>query len=337
MKLHILFTCLFLTSTLFSIENVHKLIIIGSGPAGLTAGIYAGRAQLTPLIFEGQEPGGKLIGTSYIENWPSEKHILGSALMETIREHAELSGCTLSPSTVVRVDLSSQPFTVWTDFDEVYQTESLIIATGSHPRKIGCPGEDTYWGAGVSSCVTCDGAFFKDKKVVVVGGGDSGMEYASALSKYTKNITIVQDLPMLTASAPMQQRILSKPYITVIYNSLISEMRGDGQKLTTIEIFNQKTKEKTILETDGIFLAIGHIPATQIFREQLKMDRFGHLLINDKGQTSVKGIFAAGDAIDGRYRQAIYAAGSGCKVAMEVENYLISTQKHRYKFAKNPF
>jgi len=328
---------MFVSSTLFSINDVQKLIIIGSGPAGLTAGIYAGRAQLAPLIFEGQEPGGKLIGTSYIENWPGEKHILGYSLMETIREHAKLSGCTLSPSTVVRVDLSSQPFTVWTDFDEVYQTESLIIATGSHPRKIGCTGEDTYWGSGVSSCVTCDGAFYKDKKVIVVGGGDSGMEYASALSKYTKDITIIQDLPMLTASAPMQQRILSKPYVKIIYNSLVAAMHGDGQKLTEIEIINQETNQKTVLETDGIFLAIGHIPATQIFKEQLETDRFGHLLINNKGQTSVKGIFAAGDAIDGHYRQAIYAAGTGCRAAMEVESYLISTQKHRYKFAKNPF
>jgi len=318
-------------------QNVYKLIIIGSGPAGFTAGIYAGRAQLKPLIFEGDKPGGQLTSTTYIENWPGEPHILGFALMRSIAEHAQLSGCTLISETVIHVDFKHRPFTIWTDTENTYQAESIIIATGSTPRSIGCPGEDQYWGRGVSSCVTCDGALYRDKKVIVVGGGDTGMEYASFLAKYTKEITIIQDLPELTASAPMQQRVLSNPHTKIIYNSLITEMRGDDEHLTAIVITNQKTNEQTVIETDGIFLAIGHIPTTELFKGYLKLDRYGYINVENQIQTSIEGLFAAGDVVDPRYRQAITSAGSGCMAALAAERYLIEAKKHRYIFAKNPF
>jgi len=336
--LHILQILLF-CSTIFQLnaEVIHKLIIIGSGPAGLTAGIYAGRAQLHPLIFEGDKPGGQLTSTTYIENWPGEPHILGAALMRSIAEHAERSGCILSPETVVRVDFEHRPFTIWTDAENTYQAESIIIATGSNPRNISCPGEDQYWGRGVSSCVTCDGALYRDRKVVVVGGGDTGMEYTSFLAKYTPEITIIQDLPELTASAPMQQRVLSNHHIKIIYNSLVTEMRGDDEQLTAIVITNQKTKEQTVIETDGIFLAIGHIPATKLFKDYLELDRYGYIIVENHTQTSIEGVFAAGDVVDPRYRQAITSAGSGCMAALATERYLIEARKHRYIFAKNPF
>jgi len=318
-------------------EYVHKLIIIGSGPAGLTAGIYAGRAQLKPLIFEGSKPGGQLTGTTYIENWPGEQHILGSTLMMNMRNQAEQSGGIPISETVVRVDFSCRPFMVLTNFGNVYHAESIIIATGSLPRRIGCPGEETYWGYGVSSCVTCDGALYRDKKVVVMGGGDTGMEYASFLAKYTDQITIIQDLPELTASAPMQQRILCNPHIRIYYNSLVTEMRGDGEFLTEITITNQKTNEQTVIETDGLFLAIGNIPASRLFKEYLELDRCGYICVEEQVKTSIEGIFVAGDVIDPRYRQAITSAGCGCMAALETERYLIEQQKHRYVFAKNPF
>jgi len=318
-------------------EQVHKLIIIGSGPAGLTAGIYGGRGQLHPLIFEGDKPGGQLTGTTYIENWPGEQHILGSALMMNCREHAKQAGCILVSETVIQVDFKNRPFTIFTDDNKAYQAESIIIATGSKPRRIGCPGEERYWGRGVSSCVTCDGSLYREKKVVVIGGGDTGMEYASFLAKYTDKITIVQDLPELTASAPMQQRILSNPHIKIIYNTVVTEMRGDGEFLTEIVVTNQKTYEKTIIETDGIFFAIGNVPATTIFKEQLALDRFGYIIVEKQVKSSVEGIFAAGDVVDPFYRQAITSAGSGCMAALAAERYLIAQQKHRYVFAKNPF
>lgn len=316
---------------------IYKLIIIGSGPAGLTAGIYAGRAQINPLIIEGPKPGGQLTGTTYIENWPGEQHILGYALMMNMRSHTEAAGCTLIDETVVRVDFENRPFTIVTDTNQTYHAEAVIIATGSNPRRIGCPGEGKYWGYGVSSCVTCDGALYRDKKVVVVGGGDTGMEYTSFLAKYTDQITIIQDLPELTASAPMQQRILSNPHISIHYNSLVTEMRGNGQFLTEIVITNQITGEQTVIETDGLFLAIGHIPATELFKDYLKISRGGYLQVTDHVKTSIEGIYAAGDVIDPRYRQAITSAGCGCMAALETERHLIEQQKHRYIFAKNPF
>ncbi len=319
-----------------SSSQLHKLIIIGSGPAGLTAGIYAGRAQLKPLIIEGNKPGGKLTGTTYIENWPGEKHILGYSLMMNMRNHAQAAGCNLIDEVVVNVNFKDNPFAVTTDMGNTYYSQAIIIATGSNPRRIGCPGEDDYWGSGVSSCVTCDGALYRDKKVIIVGGGDTGMEYASFLAKYTNQITIIQDLPELTASAPMQQRILSNPHIAIHYNSLVTQMHGDGQLLTKITITNQKTGKLTTLDADGVFLAIGNVPATDLFKNNITLGRGGYIKVVDQVKTSIPGVFAAGDVIDHRYRQAITSAGCGCMAALETERYLINNQKHRYIFAKNP-
>jgi len=302
--------------------TVHNLIIIGSGPAGLTAAIYASRANLKPIIIEGKEPGGQLMGTTGVENWPGEVSIMGPKLMMNMRKHAEHFGTQFKSGVITRVDFSSRPFKLFTNKDKELQAHSVIIATGAIPNRLGCPGEDTYWGKGITTCAVCDGAFYKDKKVVVVGGGDTAMEDASFLTKFTKDITVIQILDSFTASYPMQQRILNNPNITKIYNSTISEIKGDGNHITEITITNQKTGEKTNMPVNGLFIAIGLKPNTQAFEGQVELDDYGYIVLSDGTKTSAPGIFAAGDVFDYRYKQAITAAGSGCKAALDVEKYL---------------
>ncbi len=303
-------------------NNTHRLIIIGSGPAGLTAGIYAARANLSPLIIEGAKPGGQLLGTSYVENWPGEKSILGPELMMKMRDHAKHFGATFLSEEVVKTDFSKRPFTLWTDRNKELKADSIIIATGAVPNRLGCPGEDLYWGKGVTTCAVCDGAFYKDQKVLVVGGGDTAMEDASFLKKFTKDITVVQILDQLSASHAMKQRILDDPDITVLYNSTVTEIKGDGNRVTGATILNKKTGKTTELKLDGIFIAIGLSPSTKAFEGQLELEKFGYLKVFDHTKTSIPGVFAAGDVFDYRYKQAITAAGSGCMAALDAERYL---------------
>lgn len=315
---------------------IHKVIILGSGPAGLSAGIFAARAQMEPLILDGSRAGGHLMSTTGVNNWPGTTSILGPDLVQNMREHAELSGCELLPETAIQVDLSQTPFTIITDSGRTLKTYALIIAVGSVPRRLGCPGEDTYWGRGVSVCVTCDGLFYKDKEVIVVGGGDSALEFASVLSKYARSVTIIQNLDYLTASAPMQQRLLSNTAIKeVIFSSAITAIQGDLEGVTAVTIKNKITGDTREITTDGVFLAIGHSPDTAIFRNQLAMDRFGVIQTHDFVKTSVAGVFAAGDVMCPLYKQAICAAGTGCMAALAAERYLLETKQHRYKFEKN--
>lgn len=303
-------------------SNSHKLIIIGSGPAGLTAGIYASRANLNPVIVEGAKPGGQLMGTTKVENWPGESSIMGPALMLQMREHAINAGCTFKTGDIVKVDFTKSPFTLITNKNETLQAQAIIIATGATPKRLGVPGEDMYWGKGVTTCTVCDGAFYKNQPVVIVGGGDSAMEGASFMLNFTKEITIIQIHDKLTASAAMQQRVLNNPSIKIIYTSTVTEIKGDGQKPTHVVIKNNKTEKIEELRTDAIFVSIGLTPNTQAFKDHIELLKSGHIKLFGKTKTSIEGIFAAGDVADFTYRQAITSAGDGCMAALDAERYL---------------
>ena len=303
-------------------NSIHQLIIIGSGPAGLTAAIYAARANLKPVIIDGNTPGGQLINTSFVENWPGEKSILGPELMNIIREHAKHFGTQFIPEAITKVDFSKQPFTLWTNREKELKAHCVIIATGATPKRLGALGENDYWGKGVTTCAVCDGAFYPDKKVIVIGGGDTAMEDASFLKKFTNKITIVHILDKLTASHAMQQRVINDPDITIIYNSTVTEFHGNGNHVTGITITNQKTTEATKIDIDGVFIAIGLKPNTAPFRDHIECDEWGYIKVTDYVKTSVNGIFAAGDVHDYRYRQAITAAGAGCMASLDAERYL---------------
>jgi len=303
-------------------STVHNLIIIGSGPAGLTAGIYASRANLKPMIIEGKNVGGQLMGTTLVENWPGNISILGPNLMINMRQHAQHFGSTFISEEVVRVNFKERPFSVITNKNKEFKAHSIIIATGATPKRLGCPGEDLYWAKGVSTCAVCDGAFYKDKSVIVVGGGDTAMEDASFLTNFTDKITIVHIQDQLTASAAMQQRVLNNPKITILYNSTVTEIKGDKNHVTHALITNQITKETTDMASDAVFVAIGLNPNTQIFKNQVVLTKNGYLQLENNTHTSVPGVFGAGDVADYKYRQAITSAGIGCMAALDAERYL---------------
>lgn len=307
---------------------IEKVVILGSGPAGLTAGIYTGRAALSPLIIDGSKPGGQLTTTTAVENWPGEVSIPGPALMMNMRTHAAEYGARFLDESVTSVDLSQRPFVLTTSSSKAgessIKTQSLIIATGATAKKLCIPGEDTYWARGVSTCAVCDGTFYRDKAVVIVGGGDTAMESASFMLNFTKNITIVHILPQLTATHAMQQRVINNPNIKIIYESTVTAIVGteDPKRVTNVTIKNQKTGTESALPADGVFIAIGIIPNTSLFKGQLELTPFGYILLKEHTQTSVSGVFAAGDVADSRYRQAITSAGHGCAAAMDAERYL---------------
>lgn len=303
-------------------ELIRPVIIIGSGPAGLTAAIYAARANLNPLIIDGTLPGGQLMNTTYVENWPGESSILGPKLMMNMRKHAQHFGTEFIADVADRVDFSKKPFTVFTKKGAEFKAHSIIIATGATPKRLGCPGENEYWGKGVTTCAVCDGAFYQGRKVVVIGGGDTAMEDASFLKKFTKNITIIHILDKLTASHAMQQRVLNDPDIRIIYSSTVTAFHGDGNHLTGITIQNQRDKSEQKMEMDGAFIAVGLKPNTGCFANQIAMNEWGYITVHDQVKTSVEGVFAAGDVHDYRYRQAITSAGAGCMAALEVSHYL---------------
>lgn len=299
------------------------LIIIGGGPAALTAAIYAARANLKPLIFEGAMPGGQLMGTTAVENWPGTVSILGPDLMMNMRAHAVAMGAEIISQEVTSVNLNKKPFSIVATNGQEYTAKVIIIATGAQPNKLSnCPGQDEYWGKGVTTCAVCDGALYKDKKVVIVGGGDTAMEDASFMTNYTNDITIIQNLEQLSATYAMQQRVVNNPNIKIIYSSTVTEIKGNGKKVTGIIISNLKTHEKTQIDTDGVFLAIGLKPTTALFKGQLELNSYGYLKLSDGTKTSKEGVFGAGDVADARYRQAITSAGTGCMAALDAERYL---------------
>lgn len=303
-------------------DVIEKLIIIGSGPAGLTSAIYAARANLQPLIIEGLEPGGQLMGTTAVENWPGEISILGPKLMMNMRQQAEKLGTRFESGEITQVAFDKKPFTITTSRNKTFQAHCIIIATGAQPKKLSIPGEDTYWGKGVTTCAVCDGPFYKDKPVVIVGGGDTAMEDASFMKNYTNNITIVQNLDKLTASHAMQQRVINDPLYKIIYNSTVTEIKGTTNGVTAVSIKNQKTGQSVEIPTNALFLAIGLKPNTEFLKGKVELNQWNYLVLHDTTKTSVEGVFGAGDIHDYRYRQAITAAGAGCMAALDAERYL---------------
>lgn len=307
----------------------HKVIIIGSGPAGFTAGLYSGRALLDTVIFEGQQPGGQLTITTEVENYPGfPEGIQGPEMMEIFRKQVHRFGVKSIYETIVKVDFSERPFKLWSDKDnKLYTADAVIISTGATARRLNVKGEDKYWGFGISACATCDGFFYRNLKVFVVGGGDTAMEEANYLTHFASSVTLVHRREEFRASKIMVDRARNNPKIDFILNSVIEEAIGEEKngikKLTALKIRNVKTNEISIHPTDGLFYAIGHDPNTNIFRGFIDMDENGYIkTIGKTSYTNIPGVFACGDCQDSVYRQAVTAAGSGCMAAIDAERWL---------------
>lgn len=297
------------------------VIIIGAGPAGYTAGIYCSRARHDTLILSGILPGGQLVNTTDVENYPGfENGIMGPDLMITMRKQTERMGTTIVDDEVVNVDFKHKPFKVLTATEE-YEARAVIIATGASPRKLGVTGEQSFSGKGVSYCATCDGPFFRNQEIVVVGGGDSAMEEATFLTKFASKVHIVHRREELRASKVMQERAYDNEKINFHFNSAIDEIKGD-QKVQQVTLKNSKTNENKTITAGAVFVAIGHDPNTKLFTNQIDLDKQGYIVLKNRTETNIPGVFAAGDVHDHRYRQAITAAGYGCMAAIDVDRYL---------------
>ncbi|MHA2609286.1 MAG: thioredoxin-disulfide reductase [bacterium JZ-2024 1] len=307
------------------VENeLRKLIILGSGPAGLTAAIYAARAQLHPLVFAGALPGGLLTLTTEVENFPGfPQGVLGPELMKLMQEQAERFGAEILPQSVARVDFSRRPFLLEDDAGKSHYASSVIIATGARSRFLNLPEEKVLLGKGLSTCAVCDGFFFRNKKVVVVGGGDSAMEEALHLTHFASEVYVVHRRDRLRASKILQERAFNNTKISFIWKTVVKKILDEkAGKVTGLILENVETQEVKEFPCDGIFLAIGHIPNTEPFQGQVDMDNQGYIILRENTQTSVPGVFAAGDVVDRRYRQAITAAGMGCMAALDAERFL---------------
>lgn len=309
--------------------ETQKMLIIGSGPSGLTAAIYAARAELKPIVIGGKTPGGQLMTTSEVENFPGfPEGIMGPELMTNMMKQAQRFGSELIYENAVSVDFSSSPLKVMTE-QNTYQAETVIISSGADAKWLGLESEEKFKGKGVSSCATCDGAFFKEKVVYVVGGGDSAMEEATFLTKFaTKVILLVRgDQAGLKASKIMQERAMKNEKIEILYHTQVQEVLGD-EKMTGLVLLNNESNETTEVQADGLFVAIGHKPNTDIFKDILSMNEVGYLIQTKPGttETDIPGVFIAGDVHDHRYRQGITAAGYGCMAALDAEKYLASKE-----------
>ncbi|MCT9081289.1 thioredoxin-disulfide reductase [Streptomyces fulvoviolaceus] len=305
-------------------SDVRNVIIIGSGPAGYTAALYTARASLKPLVFEGAvTAGGALMNTTEVENFPGfQDGIMGPELMDNMRAQAERFGAELIPDDIVNVDLTGEIKTVTDTAGTVHKAKAVIVTTGSQHRKLGLPNEDALSGRGVSWCATCDGFFFKDQDIAVIGGGDTAMEEATFLSRFAKSVTIVHRRDTLRASKAMQERAFADPKIKFVWDSEVAEVQGD-QKLAGLKLRNLKTGELSDLPVTGLFIAIGHDPRTELFKGQLDLDEEGYLKVEAPStRTSLTGVFGGGDVVDHTYRQAITAAGTGCSAALDAERFL---------------
>lgn len=302
-------------------DKIEKLIIIGSGPAGLTAAIYAARGNLNPQVLAGREAGGQLTTTTDVDDFPGfEAGIQGPELMVKMRKQAERFGTRFINEDVISVDLKKKPFEIKTESLILY-SDSLILATGASAIWLGIPSETKFRGKGVSACAVCDGFFFKDKNVLVVGGGDAAMREAQYLSKICKTVTVVYRRNKLRAQPALVELAKSKPNIKFLFNTIIEEFLGQG-KLKKVRLKNTQDGKEREMSIDGVFVAIGHKPNTAFLKNHLELDEKGYIKVNDETKTSVEGVFAAGDVADYRYRQAVTAAGAGCKAAMDSEEYL---------------
>ncbi|MEY9966090.1 thioredoxin reductase (NADPH) [Streptacidiphilus sp. MAP12-16] len=305
-------------------SDVRNVIIIGSGPAGYTAALYTARASLKPLVFEGAvSAGGALMNTTEVENFPGfQDGIMGPELMDNMRAQAERFGAELIPDDIISVDLSGDIKTVTDTEGTVHRAKTVIISTGSQHRKLGLPREDQLSGRGVSWCATCDGFFFRDQDIVVVGGGDTAMEEATFLSRFATSVTVVHRRDSLRASKTMQERAFANPKISFAWNSEVAEIHGDT-KLSSLTLRDTVTGETRELPVTGLFIAVGHDPRTELFKGQLELDNDGYLRVEAPStRTNVAGVFGAGDVVDHTYRQAITAAGTGCASALDAERYL---------------
>ncbi len=300
-----------------------KVVIIGSGPAGYTAAIYAARATLQPLMIEGFQPGGQLTITTDVENFPGfPDGIMGPALMEEMKKQATRFGTRFVSAEVTRVDLSQHPFRLWVEQEE-YTAHALIVATGATAKWLGIPSEKQYQGRGVSACATCDGFFFKNVEVAVVGGGDTAIEEATFLTKFASKVHLIHRRSELRASKIMQQRALANPKLVFQWHSVVDEVLGDGKAVTGLRLKSTKDGSTRELKVQGLFMGIGHEPNTALFKGQLDMNEVGYLTVRPPSTaTSVPGVFACGDVADPNYRQAISAAGTGCMAAIDAERFL---------------
>jgi thioredoxin reductase (NADPH) len=302
-----------------------RLIIIGAGPAGYTAALYASRANLAPLLLAGPQPGGQLTTTTEVENWPGTDAILGPELVENMRKQAEKFGTRVETATVTALDLSARPYKVMTEDGKTVEAETLIVATGASARRLGLASEKALYGKGVSACATCDGFFFRGKEVVVVGGGDSAMEEATFLTKFATKVTILNRSEQYKASVPLLERARQNGKIAFMENVEVQEVLGvEEGKVTGVRLKNNKTGEVADLKTDAVFTAIGHVPNTGFLKDWLELDKVGYVKVDCPGRVTTKyeGVFVAGDVMDRRYRQAVTAAGTGCMAALEAERLL---------------
>jgi thioredoxin reductase (NADPH) len=305
------------------VSEIRDVIIIGSGPAGYTAALYTARADLRPLVFEGFQFGGALMQTTEVENYPGfPEGIMGPELMDNWRKQAERFGAQLVSDDVTRVDLTGDIKKVWVGDDE-YQAKAVILATGSAFRPLNVPGENELMGRGVSACATCDGFFFRDQHIVVVGGGDTAMEEATFLTKFAAKVTIVHRRDEFRASKVMAERALANPKIEVSWNSAVTQVNGTGGKVSSVDLVDTVTGETSELPVTGLFIAIGHDPRSELFKGQVDLDESGYVkVVAPSTKTNLTGVFAAGDLVDHTYQQAVTAAGTGCAAALDAERYL---------------
>ena len=302
--------------------ETYEIIIIGSGPAGYTAGVYTSRAKLNTLLISGSLPGGQLMTTSEVENYPGFPNgIFGPELMMNMRQQAERFGAKLLDDEVVEVDFKKRPFGIRTHGQE-FRSESVVICTGASPRKLGLRAEQEFAGKGISYCATCDGPFFKGEDIAVVGGGDTAIEEATFLTKFGKSVKIIHRKDFLRASKILQEKAFENPKIDFVWDNVVSDISGN-KKINSISVRNLKTGEERKIPVGGLFVAIGHEPNTSIFKGQLELDDRGYIVLTKNTRTSVEGVFAAGDVHDYRYRQAITAGGFGCMAALDVEKWLV--------------
>jgi thioredoxin reductase (NADPH) len=304
----------------------HNVIIIGGGPAAYAAALYTARARLNPLVLQGINPGGQLLSTTFIENWPGISSIRGYDLIKTMQEHAKLQGAQLINQQVTQIDLQTHPFTIKTK-QEIWQAKTIILAMGATPRRLGVEGESTYWGKGISSCAVCDGILYAQKRVAIIGGGDSAIEAALFMAHIHADVTIIQYGDTLTASPIMQEKIKQHSNITYYYTTQVTKFMGTndpskGDYVTHMTLQNLKTNQELVIPIDGVFLAIGLIPATKLIKDQIACDKNGYIICPESTMTSIAGVFAAGDITDPRYRQVITASASGCKAALDTQWYL---------------
>lgn len=319
------------TSQTFNIQealsypHIIPAVVIGSGPAGSGAALYLARQAIDVVVFEGRQPGGQLTKTTHVENWPGTVSIMGPQLVENLKHHAEQAGAFYSPDSVIRVDLNVWPFVIETEEGLTVRAYTVVVATGSYPRRLNISGEEEYWGRGVSSCALCDAAFFKNKQVVVVGGGDSAFEEGLQLSPYADHVTILVRGAQARATARMQERVTQFKNISIEYNRGITEIAGDGEKVTHIVVENTQTHQAEKRPIDGVFLAIGHVPNSELFAPYLALEKSGHIIAYNRTQhTSRPGVFVAGDVADHVYMQAGKAAGDGTAAGIDAARFLLS-------------